>query len=509
MDENVEAALVTELAQRLSVTEMEGQYLPRDIVLNILARLPLKSLVRFQSVCENWRGMIYDLDAILVQQSMSKVTITYGSADGRCLFFKLKNNNRQVCSLSLKTEYIWAEKACSNKFVLFSADDNGRRLLSVYNAITDQFRLVPEIPSIFHTTRYVYSLVYDASAETCKVILFHCEDFIQHCCIYSFNDDGQWGSGSSGDWRTLQLPCSQKIMKSPNSAIDVNGILYWVAKPDFEDYGGFIQPMDIAAEKFKTFIEVPCQPWKKNCHLLQIKESLCFMNTACVDELHIWMLKNSDSLWILNHKISLSSMVGRPISLSSFLHHNFNPWLVVEGIGTTYIMVTLDGIYVPYWYNIETKELRHISMAGKDLAPFCEPFMLGQRFELTFNISEVFCLRTISFIDDLRPDFQSKFSGFIIAEKERQREREQEHEQLRSEALLGKSSESETAAPAAPTPGRTSSDPETAAPAAPPPWGTSSEPETATPAAPTPGSYVPRRLRGKTSRPLRGKTKCS
>lgn len=140
-------------------------------------------------------------------------------------------------------------------------------------------------------------------------------------------------------------------------------------------------------------------------------------------------------------------------------------------------------------------------MAGKDLAPFCEPFMLGQRFELTFNISEVFCLRTISFIDDLRPDFQSKFSGFIIAEKERQREREQEHEQLRSEALLGKSSESETAAPAAPTPGRTSSDPETAAPAAPPPWGTSSEPETATPAAPTPGSYVPRRLRGKTSRP--------
>lgn len=127
-------------------------------------------------------------------------------------------------------------------------------------------------------------------------------------------------------------------------------------------------------------------------------------------------------------------------------------------------------------------------MAGKDLAPF----MPRRRFELTFNISEVFCLRTISFIDDLRPDFQSKFSGFIIAEKERQRERVQEHEQLRSEALLGKSSESETAAPAAPTAGRTSS-----------------EPETAAPTAPTPGSYVPRRLRGQTSRPLRGKTKCS
>lgn len=80
MDENVDAALVTELAQRLSVTEIGRgcrPYLPQDTVHNILARLPLKSVVRFQSVCKNCRNIISELDAILVQQLMFKVTITW------------------------------------------------------------------------------------------------------------------------------------------------------------------------------------------------------------------------------------------------------------------------------------------------------------------------------------------------------------------------------------------------------------------------------------------------
>lgn len=53
----------------------------------------------------------------------------------------------------------------------------------------------------------------------------------------------------------------------------------------------------------------------------------------------------------------------------------------------------------PYWYNLETEELRQI-------AQDC-------------NKWEACCLHTISFIDELGPDFQSKFTGFV-AEKQRQ-----------------------------------------------------------------------------------------
>ncbi|ESR65211.1 hypothetical protein CICLE_v10009758mg [Citrus x clementina] len=141
--------------------------------------------------------------------------------------------------------------------------------------------------------------------------------------------------------------------------------------------------MDIATEKFMRFIKVPCQSWIKNCNLLKIKESLCFMNTASTDELHIWVLKNSvESLWILQHKISLSSMIGRPTSLSSFIQHRFHPWLVVEGSGNSYIL----GFY----------------------------------------------LRTILFIDDLGPDIQKRLAGFV-AKTQRQRD---EEEGLRRNALL-------------------------------------------------------------------------
>lgn len=79
----------------------------------------------------------------------------------------------------------------------------------------------------------------------------------------------------------------------------------------------------------------------------------------------------------------------------------------------------------PIGLTLKKRELRHIAVADKDLRVF----------------SDTFYLRTISLINDLGPDFQSKFSGFIITEKERQREREQDHEQLRIKALLGKLSE--------------------------------------------------------------------
>ncbi|KAH9650910.1 hypothetical protein KPL70_026545 [Citrus sinensis] len=436
MDENVEAT-VTELAQRSSETEIgkEGcrRYLPQDIVHNILARLPAKSMLRFKTVCKNWRDMITELDAIGVQQSMSKVTIIYRTNESKSLFFKLKNKDRENCCLSLEADYIWAKKAC-DKFVLFScqfpASCAGIQLV-VYDTITDRFRQLPKIPFyIVATSFYDLSLVYDASAKTCKVVVFNCTCYIETCCIYTFNDnEDQWGSGSKENWRILKLPCLQGIMTSSNSSVDVNGVLYWIARANFIDHGALIQPMDIATEKFMRFIKVPCQSWIKNCNLLKIKESLCFMNTASTDELHIWVLKNSvESLWILQHKISLSSMIGRPTSLSSFIQHRFHPWLVVEGSGNSYILVTIDGLLAPYWYNLETKELRQIAL---DLGALNLPEEL-RRLAQDYNISKGFYLRTILFIDDLGPDIQKRLAGFV-AKTQRQRD---EEEGLRRNALL-------------------------------------------------------------------------
>lgn len=71
----------------------------------------------------------------------------------------------------------------------------------------------------------------------------------------------------------------------------------------------------------------------------------------------------------------------------------------------------------PYWCNLETDELRQIV--------------------LDCNTWEAFCLHTIWFIDELGPDFQSKFTRFV-AQEQRQRE---EKEQLRAEALSRRSSE--------------------------------------------------------------------
>ncbi|XP_028760809.1 putative F-box protein At3g16210 [Neltuma alba] len=44
------------------VTGMEGNntFLPHEIIINILKRLPVKSLIRFQCVCKNWKNLLKD-----------------------------------------------------------------------------------------------------------------------------------------------------------------------------------------------------------------------------------------------------------------------------------------------------------------------------------------------------------------------------------------------------------------------------------------------------------------
>lgn len=53
-----------------------------------------------------------------------------------------------------------------------------------------------------------------------------------------------------------------------------------------------------------------------------MKESLDRMNACLADELDIWVLGGlANSLWIKLYDISLSSIVGGPSSLTSFLDH--------------------------------------------------------------------------------------------------------------------------------------------------------------------------------------------
>lgn len=68
--------------------------------------------------------------------------------------------------------------------------------------------------------------------------MFHCENFIQNRCVYvySLNDDDYWGPGSSENWRISGLlQCSQKIMKSSISLIDLNDVWNWIAQANFSD----------------------------------------------------------------------------------------------------------------------------------------------------------------------------------------------------------------------------------------------------------------------------------
>ncbi|KAM7485697.1 hypothetical protein LguiA_001706 [Lonicera macranthoides] len=54
---------------------MESQWLPNDIILQILSKLPVKSLLRFRSVCKDWCSSIFNPKFTLSTQRRGRVVV--------------------------------------------------------------------------------------------------------------------------------------------------------------------------------------------------------------------------------------------------------------------------------------------------------------------------------------------------------------------------------------------------------------------------------------------------
>jgi hypothetical protein len=81
-------------------------YLPEDVVLNILSRLPPKSLLRFRSICKSWLSVIGNAN-YLSKNLLNHSILTAAAAAHQLLLVKLTAPSipkRQTCSfLSYQT----------------------------------------------------------------------------------------------------------------------------------------------------------------------------------------------------------------------------------------------------------------------------------------------------------------------------------------------------------------------------------------------------------------------
>ncbi|KAK4259361.1 hypothetical protein QN277_005705 [Acacia crassicarpa] len=81
-------------------------YVPREIIIEILRRLPVKSLVRFRAVCKDWRNL-------LKSPSFIKEHYHHSTHKNPLLVFDVYNRNSiysLLCSLRYEKETVKAER---------------------------------------------------------------------------------------------------------------------------------------------------------------------------------------------------------------------------------------------------------------------------------------------------------------------------------------------------------------------------------------------------------------
>lgn len=330
-----------------------------------------------------------DFERVNFQHQMSKIMIVcridVTESTRRHCSYKLEENGVSASKIGALFEDVPDEDGvytvgCCNSLILFSSKVNWKRLY-VYDAMKHRQKLLPRTPFLESRDR-CKSLVFDASTQKYKVVVltYKIHGLLTQCCAYTLDCDRWCGDDS---WRLIPLheqtdEQSMEVMHVMHSIV-FKGMLHWMI---FDSHRKpFIQPMDIAKERFLGRIEFPHRLDSRGVlqvgkyDLLELRGSLCLMKaTSDTDELIIWVLK--DSNWDVRCRISLSSIAGDPTywMLNNLIIH---PRLVLESCNSKMTHILLDRGNALYWYDVDGKEMTRILIESdfnnQEMSYCCSP----------------------------------------------------------------------------------------------------------------------------------------
>ncbi|CAI9109951.1 OLC1v1009894C1 [Oldenlandia corymbosa var. corymbosa] len=154
--------------QRVSAVE-----LPQDAVVEILSRLPVKTLLRFKCVCKLWNSLISDPNFVLSTSGRERIIVrsysepmSFYSIDDEFSVVKLPIPHVEYLDDSDKFKFLGS----CNGLVLFLADEH----LYLWNPLTNSCRLMPQLNDLVGklNSRYPMScgFCFDKSSDDYKVV---------------------------------------------------------------------------------------------------------------------------------------------------------------------------------------------------------------------------------------------------------------------------------------------------------------------------------------------------
>ncbi|KAK8556443.1 hypothetical protein V6N13_064475 [Hibiscus sabdariffa] len=200
-----------------------GSDLPEALVLEILSKLPIKSLTRFRCVCKPWSSSF-----------QTPLFIT------KHLQNNLRNNNLNLLHK--------VDGPCNGILCL----DDGRDKAALWNPSTREFKILPQSsvqrpPLVDYTSFDCLGFGYDSQTDDYKVVTFvvnYFEEDSDAGSMFEQNNQVELYSLRSDSWKEISYPGVNPDGSPPFNCY-INGVYYWQA-------GHLILSFDMVNEKFST-----------------------------------------------------------------------------------------------------------------------------------------------------------------------------------------------------------------------------------------------------------------
>ncbi|XP_074302821.1 F-box/kelch-repeat protein At3g23880-like [Silene latifolia] len=279
---------------------MAAYRIPSDVIVEILVCLPVKSLLRFKSVCKDWYTLINSslfiqlhLNKSLVFNYRHNHTLFYINDDSFCV---VDDNYRLLKPIKVywpkdiisDREFLRTVGSCHGLVCLRVAhgltyDWKGSCFL-ICNPSTQTFKFKPNFPfselKSFTRGELSYGFGYDGKHDDYKIVVTRkiWEDSVRDVYVYSFKADS-WkcathtpAGGSSGSYCQEQYIMSEFANK--------NNMLYYFVYSPVDDENDNIPNCSIACFDLST------ETWKDDLTLLFLLEERC----RCMSNLEYWMI---------------------------------------------------------------------------------------------------------------------------------------------------------------------------------------------------------------------------
>ncbi|CAL5078972.1 unnamed protein product [Urochloa decumbens] len=323
----------SELHAHLTVTASDGLPLSKDLLFEVLLRLPAKVLCRFRLVCRSWRSLISD--PIFVKAHSSRhplvVGLRYVPMSGRG-WRSRRRHDHQIQLLDpfsgnvlrrIRTRQSWRDHELSTHLGLLCISERGRAQeeATVLNPATGELLMLPTTGIV---TKYKDKSM---TWSTCVLgwVPSTGEYKVLRVCRYN---DGPYLDGDrvqiyhvitvgrDASWRVKPCPPVQ-VAKEARAVI--NGVAYFLMDIDPARSNGVIAAFDLATEEWRH----PMLRGPLNGHCIRAKDedrrssfdltdlngclvSICRTWSYCFDKcsVDLWFLADVDKeLWIKQYSL--------------------------------------------------------------------------------------------------------------------------------------------------------------------------------------------------------------